>query len=231
MVAIMMILLEHSIDQGKIKIAFDEWNLRGWHHPVLGGYRHGFDYEARRKNDIASTYTMADAVFSACFLNACLRHADMVDIACFSPIVNVRGPLFVYPEGILRRTTYWTLWMYANELLPVVVPTEEKVARLELNDHSTNVLDVILTTDEQSSKYVYAVANKDPKQDVSLTLDFKGLQRKAPKKVKALVLSGNGPDDYNDINDEHIKPQEKQLSVKDGSIMVPAHSVTLLYIQ
>ena len=78
-------VLEESGYRGKIKIAFDEWNLRGWHHP-------GFprktvqDYtdpevirlvKAREKNDIASQYTMADALFSASFLNACLRHARM----------------------------------------------------------------------------------------------------------------------------------------------------------
>lgn len=57
-----------------------------------GDLRRGFDLDARRENDIAATYTMADALFSACFLNACLRHSDVVDIACHAPIVNTRGP-------------------------------------------------------------------------------------------------------------------------------------------
>ncbi len=85
------ILDEAGFGAGKIKIAYDEWNLRNWHHPWHGDLRRGFDLEARRKNDMASTYTMADALFSACFLNACLRHSDVVDIACFAPVVNTRG--------------------------------------------------------------------------------------------------------------------------------------------
>ena len=224
------ILNEAGYGGGKIKIAFDEWNLRNWHHPVLGGYRQGFDYEARRKNDIASVYTMADAVFSACFLNSCLRHADVVDIACFSPIVNVRGPLFVYPEGILRRTTYYVLWMYANELLPYVVPVKTNISELSNGKKKTSVLDVVLTADEARSHYVCAVANKDPQKALPLTLDFEGMKLKAPRKVRALILEGKSPDDYNDIGDEHVKPQEQQLPVKDGQITLPPHSISLVYL-
>jgi alpha-L-arabinofuranosidase len=84
----------------------DEWNLRGWHHPVLGDFRKEMDYSARNKNDINSTYTMADALFSACFLNSCLRNARDVEIACFSPVVNARGAIYVHPKGIVKRTTF-----------------------------------------------------------------------------------------------------------------------------
>ena len=224
------ILNEAGYGGGKIKIAFDEWNLRNWHHPVLGGYRQGFDYEARRKNDIASVYTMADAVFSACFLNSCLRHADVVDIACFSPIVNVRGPLFVYPDGILRRTTYYVLWMYANELLPYVVPVKTNISELSNGKKKTSVLDVVLTADEARSRYVCAVANKDPQKALPLTLDFEGMKLKAPRKVRALILEGKSPDDYNDRGDEHVKPESRTLKVKDGIVSIPAHSVTFITI-
>ena len=43
-------------------------------------------------NAIASQYTMADALFSASFLNACLRHTEDVGMANIAPIVNTRGP-------------------------------------------------------------------------------------------------------------------------------------------
>ena len=42
--------------------------------------------KAREKNDIASQYTMADALFTASFLNACLRHADDVGMANIAPL-------------------------------------------------------------------------------------------------------------------------------------------------
>ena len=212
---------------GKIKIAYDEWNLRNWHHPWHGDLRRGFDLEARRKNDINATYTMSDALFSACFLNACLRHSDIVEIACFSPIVNTRGAIFVHKDGILKRSTYYILWMYANLLEPVMVPTEGKYTTITNGKTSTGVLDVVLTRSEDSSHYAYAITNKDPENAVTLALDFAG--KKAPKTVKATVLSGNSADDYNDLGREnHVIPHDTTLKVKDGRVEIPAHSFAVV---
>ena len=224
------ILQEAGFGDGKIKIAFDEWNLRGWHHPWHGNFRKGFDIEARKRNDRAATYTMADAVFASCFLNACLRHSDIVEIACFSPIVNARGALYVYPEGLVKRTTFHVLSMYANHLLPVVVPTENKVESLTDGEDSTEVLDIVLTSDREGKSFVYAVANKDPQREQALTLDFKGLGKSIPGKVKVKVLSGNSTDDYNDIDAERVKPCDDTLQVRNGKVSLPPHSVVFIFI-
>ncbi len=96
---------------GKVKIAFDEWNLRGWHHPDGNGPDR---IAARDRNDIAATYTMADALFSAAFFNACLRNADIVAMANISPTVNARGPLFVHPDGIVRRPSFHAMRLYVD---------------------------------------------------------------------------------------------------------------------
>ena len=68
------ILEEAGFGGGRIKIAYDEWNLKNWHHPWHGDFRRGFDLEARRRNDIPSQYTMADALFSACFVGHRTTH-------------------------------------------------------------------------------------------------------------------------------------------------------------
>ena len=88
-------VLERVGMRGRVKIAFDEWNLRGWHHPGHGSPK--MDVAARDKNDKNSTYTMADALFSACFLNSCLRYGRDVEIACFSPMQSsiINGPYAV----------------------------------------------------------------------------------------------------------------------------------------
>ena len=215
----------------RIKIAYDEWNLRNWHHPWHGDLRRGFDMQARRKNDIASTYTMADALFSACFLNACLRHADIVEMACFSPIVNTRGAIRVDKDGLTRRTTFYTLLMYTNYLLPNIVPVQLDCQPLQHNGKQTDVLDVILTTDAEGSRYVCAVVNKDPNNDQPLTLDFASLKKRAPKQLNAWVLCGQSPDDYNDRGDEHVRPEQRKLKVRDGQVSIPAHSITFVTIE
>ena len=224
------ILEQAGFSGGKIKIAYDEWNLRNWHHPWHGDLRRGFDHEARRKNDIASTYTMADACFSACFLNACLRHADIVDIACFSPIVNTRGAIYVDKDGITRRTTFYTLLMYTNYLLPVNVPVTSSFAKLEHGDKQTDVLDVVLTSDKEGKNFVLAVVNKDPKQEAALAIDFASLGKKATRQLTGWTLCGRTPDDYNDRGDEHVRPEQRTFKVKEGAVSIPAHSITFINI-
>ena len=215
----------------RIKIAYDEWNLRNWHHPWHGDLRRGFDHEARRKNDIASTYTMADALFSACFLNACLRHADIVEMACFSPIVNTRGAIYVDDDGITRRTTFYTLLMYTNYLLPNIVPVQLDCLQLQHNGKQTDVFDAVLTTNAEGNRYVCAVVNKDPNSDQPLTFDFVSLKKRAPKHLSAWVLCGQSPDDYNDRGDEHVRPVQRKLKVRDDQVSIPAHSITFISIE
>ncbi len=225
------ILKEAGLGDGRLKIAFDEWNLRNWHHPWHGNFRLGFEMEARRKNDIASTYTMADALFSSCFLNSCLRHADIVDIACFSPIVNTRGAIFVEKDGIVKRTTYYVFWMYTNLLQPYVLPISTDFSPLVHEGKKTDVLDAVLTADEERKKFVCVVVNKDPEKKAQLSIDFSSLGKKVPRRLPAKVLTGSSPDDYNDRERENVIPQDLELRVSDGKIELPPHSLTFLTIE
>ena len=90
---------------GRIRIAYDEWNLRGWHHPHINSGTEDY-ITPRDKNDINSSYTMADAVFTACFLNQCHKHSDVVGMANFAPTVNTRGAIFTHQDGIVLRSSY-----------------------------------------------------------------------------------------------------------------------------
>lgn len=223
-------ILEETGFRGKIKIAFDEWNLRYWHHPWHGDLRKGFEIEARDKNDRNATYTMADAVFSACFLNSCLRNAADVEIACFSPIVNTRGGIYVHPDGIVKRTTFHTFKMYANLLEDYVVPVNVNSDRLYSGDNSVSVIDCILTSNADNSRYVLAIVNKDPSKEQSVRLDIPEI--KTSKRLKNYMLSGNSVDDYNDIGAENrVVPQETSLRVNKGNIVVPPHSINLIVIE
>ena len=225
-------ILDESGYRGKIKIAFDEWNLRGWHHPGHGNFRGRMDIEARDRNNINSTYTMADALFSACFLNACLRNAKDVEIACFSPIVNTRGAIFVHPNGIVKRTSFHTFKMYANMLEKLVVPLAQSVEQIKDGKNTTSVLDVVLTGNENGTRFVYAAVNKHPEKEITLALDFEGIGKKTPKQLQGTILSGNSPDDYNDIGAENrVVPRDITFTVKDGAVIIPPHSLVFLMIE
>ncbi|MDR2423599.1 MAG: hypothetical protein LBD59_02605 [Prevotellaceae bacterium] len=224
-------VLEKAGLRGKVKIAYDEWNLRGWHHPNSpgGGANHSRIPE-RDKNDINATYTMADAVFSACFLNTCIRNCKDVEIGGFSPIVNTRGALFVHPKGIVKRTTFHVLSMYANMLEKNWLPIELQSETLTHDNRSTSVLDAVLTCNDDRTRFTLAVANKHPDKEIELSLDFAGITGgAAPKQVKATILSGTSTDDYNDVGSENrVVPVEKDIKVNKGLVKIPPHSLVMI---
>ena len=223
-------VLEKAGLRGRVKIAFDEWNLRGWHHPKSpGGGANLPQIADRDKNDINASYTMADAVFSACFLNTCLRNCDDVEIGGFSPIVNTRGALFVHPKGIVKRTTFHVLAMYANLLEKNFLPTETQSERLTHGDRSVPTLDAVVTCNDDRTRFAIAVANKHPDKELAFSPDFVALVGVTPKQVKATVLSGASTDDFNDVgNENRVVPTEKTLKVTNGQVTLPPHSVVVI---
>ncbi|MDR0559558.1 MAG: hypothetical protein LBG92_05270 [Prevotellaceae bacterium] len=223
-------VLEKAGLRGRVKIAYDEWNLRGWHHPDSPGGGANNPYIADRdKNDINSTYTMADAVFSACFLNTCIRNHNDVPIAGFSPVVNARGALFVHQKGIVRRTTFHVLSMYANMLEKNYIPVKMESELLTHGEKSVPALDAILTCNSDKTSFTVAVINKHPNKTIDFAPDFSTLKTSVPGQIQATVLSGASPDDWNDVGAENrVVPVEKTLKVTNGKVGIPPHSVVML---
>ena len=215
---------------GRIGIAFDEWNLRAWYHPGLGDFRRGarMDYRGRRQNDIARYYTMADALFSACFLNTCLRHCDIVKMANFAPVVNTRGAIFVHDKGIVKRTTYHVFRMYTHLLEANVAPVKVDCGTLTDGKARVPVLDAVLTVSGDGRSRVLAVVNKSP--DKTVELDVSALTGgAADAEFPATVLSGASPDDYNDIGAENrVTPFETVFRAKNGKVPLPPHSLSCI---
>jgi len=230
-------ILDESGYRRQIKIAFDEWNLRSWHHP-------GFprktvqDYDdpevvrlvhARDRSLDPSLYTMADALFSASFLNACLRHAEDVGMANIAPLVNTSGPLYVHPEGIVRRSSFHALAMYADLLGNRVAPTDVSAGVLTHGDRFVPVVDAIATRDETAGAWSVALVNRHPAQPVECALNLGD----APLEglYDATILTADSPDAYNDIDHpDRVSPRETQLEFISGKTQVPPHSLVIVRI-
>lgn len=105
-----------------IKIAYDEWKLRVWYHPNISGLYQELTPEEylypRNDNDINSQY---DAVFTACFLNMCIRNSDIIGMANFAPTVNTRGMIHTYDDGIVLRSTCHVFDAYVNDMEKIML--------------------------------------------------------------------------------------------------------------
>ncbi|MCP4645720.1 MAG: alpha-N-arabinofuranosidase [bacterium] len=229
-------ILEETGYRGRIKIAFDEWNLRAWHHPGFPR-KSVSDYDdpevialvkARDKSLIASQYTMADALFTASFLNACLRHAEDVGMANIAPLVNTRGPLHVHPKGVVKRTHFHTLAMYANLLgARVGACTVDRAGVLFHGDQFVPVVDAVATVNDAGTIWTLALVNRHPSSSVDCTVNLKDTPLSGT--FAATVLEGDSPDAFNDIeHPDRVTPEDRQVTFRDGVTALPPHSLTIV---
>lgn len=237
------ILTAMSLEK-KIKISFDEWNLRAWYHPYILSVK--FDttkkeyLSLRDRNDDNSSYTMADAVFSACFLNACNRNCDIVGMANFAPVVNTRGAIFTHKGGIVKRTTYYVFDLYVNYLGDTVIDAWEGskeyfiVTDKDGNEVEVDVLDILATFKPETGEIAVAVVNKHPKEERVLSLIVNSFGRVG--KCHMYSLSGKENDSFNDVdhNDAVIIRLDLNNNISDEgndiSVNLQPHSVNIIVI-
>jgi len=233
-------ILEATGYAGKLKIAFDEWNLKGWYHPnIMSGYATDKkDYILPRDgNDVNSLYTMADAVFSGAFLNACLRHSDAVGMTNFSPVVNTRGMIFTHKDGIVLRPSYFVYELYTNRMLEIAVDAHLEQdagyttlsAGREPKETWVPALDAAVTRNREGTKLAVAVANRDPEKEHALCLD---LGRDEVYRSGSLSwIEAAKADDYNDIHQPDrvgIRTSALPACRDFARVTIPPHTVAVL---
>ncbi|MFW6388081.1 MAG: alpha-L-arabinofuranosidase C-terminal domain-containing protein, partial [bacterium] len=244
---------------GRIRVAFDEWNLRGWHHPAVDTGLTPEEYLAPRdENDDNSVYTMADAVFSACFLNACLRNADIVGMANFAPVVNTRGAIFTHPEGIVLRTTFHVFEMYWSMTGDTVIDSwirggqsegggaieagERKGAtvrggetagdRQAARDGKTAAAQLDCVATRGGDGVVsFAIANRSRVEREEVTLSVYGLPVDS---AEGRTLSGPEADSYNSIeHPQEVIPETLRCAIEGNGrvrVVLPPHSVSVIRV-
>lgn len=224
----------------QIKIAFDEWNLRGWYHPNIHTPKLGITKEEyllpRDKNDINSSYTMADAVFSACFLNELNRNCDIVGMANFAPAVNTRGCIYTHQGGIVLRTTYHVFDLYVNYLKDTVVDAYcEDMPNAVFTDKQqrevkVDQLDVVATMGAQKGLVTLAVVNKSATSIAELAVEVDHTPIRA---YRMHTLSGACCDSYNDVDHQGTKISSTDwLEVTEPRpLAILPHSVNIVEVK
>jgi len=172
---------------------------------------------------------MADALFSASFLNACLRHADDVGMANIAPIVNTRGPIFVHPKGIVRRTTFHALAMYANQIEGRVGKFDLEAGTLVHGSRAIPTIDAVATVDESGRTWSIALVNRHPAKHVACTVKMNDTLLAG--RYDATILAGDSPDAFNDVeHPNRVVPEKTPLTFKEGVVNLPPHSLTIVKV-
>ena len=226
--------------EDRIKIAYDEWNLRAWYHPNIMDLYQGASPEEylypRNDNDVNSQYTMADAVFTACFLNMCIRNSDTVGMANFSPVVNTRGMIYAGPEGIALRSTYHVFDAYVNGMESVLIDSwktgETDLFQVEGSQGTVTVdtLDTAATASEDGSRIAIAAVNKHPDEFRELSV----ILSSQPREYRLMTVNGPSKDSFNDLTHTDVKIKEgewKSASGRELTVSLEPHSVNILQIR
>lgn len=66
------------------------------------------------------------------FLNAMNRNCDIVGMANFAPILNTRGCIYSYKDGVVLRSTYHVFDLYVNHMGILFWTVGKKVRKIHL---------------------------------------------------------------------------------------------------
>ncbi len=220
---------------GRVRIAFDEWNPRFWHHPSFLDADPRLD--ERDLNDENATYTMADAVLHACFLNAALRHCRSVAMTNFSPLVNARGAIYTHAGGLILRPTYHVCELYANHTLAEVLDAHCAAPTFEARSEDGTAAavpycDVAATMDRSAQRIAVAIANLHPDDVVTCTVWLPGTTLR-DRAATLYTVGGPAVASFNDLgHPDDVRAESREVAASGDSCVLdlPPHSASVLML-
>ena len=124
---------------------------------------------------IEDTFSVADAVAVGGFLNAFLRHADRVKIACQAQLVNVIGLIRTEPGGpAWRQTIFHPFAQTARLAQGTALRVEPTSAQHETTAHGlVDTVDAAATWDRESGRIALFLVNRHPSHSVDVSVDVR----------------------------------------------------------
>ena len=182
---------------------------------------------------------MRNTVLTAGILHSFIRNSDIVEIASYSPFVNVCGAVSVKEDYILKRSQYYVFKLFAEVFgacnqyvetrmegetyeLPEVIDYSNRMAeaKFALNATSkerivqTNYIDCVASMDENHSKLVISMINKHPEKDFDVELTVLGKHVDWEKAVCRQIYH----DDFEAYNTAEVP---ENVAVKEAALLQP----------
>lgn len=210
-----------------IYIAFDEWNT--WYRARSGDT----EFEIA-KTGLEERYNFEDALAAGMFLNAFLRHANVVKLANLAQLVNVIAPIFTNKQSLYLQTIYWPLVEYGKQRgnLSLDLQTTGPTYRIG-NRTPIGYLDVSGTYSARDRAMYLNVLNRSEKTDIATRIENAGGQI-APE---AGVWELNNADlkAANDFGAEKVRPATRAAALRSAAngftYTFPRHSLTILRLK
>ncbi len=175
--------------QGKRKskkrayLCFDEWNV--WYKNMH------MDGEGKRAPRlIEEVYNLEDALVVGSYLNAFLRHADVVKIANIAQIVNVIAPILTEKDSIRIQTIYHPFAMVSRRRQGLALKAVVEGPTYEVKElPPVPYVDASALID--GSRLTVFLINRDPKQ--KRALEIRPADRAIARFVEGEFFAGSDP--------------------------------------
>ena len=217
----------------QINLSFDEWNV--WYHSSQQDQEvWKRDRWGRALPILEDIYNFEDALLCGTILNAFIRNADRVRIACLAQLVNVIAPIMTRAGGgAWAQTIYWPL-LHASKYgrgtsLRALVDSPV----YDCSDFTAvPFLDASAVMQDNGGVTLFVV-NRDLHDDIALSCDLRAF---GPLRVSEHILLHN--DDVKAINTEErpdcVKPVDITGDALDGgrlSARIPALSWNVIRLE
>lgn len=167
----------------RLSLSFDEWNV--WYRASSGdGHRQVAPHL------LEEVYNLEDALLVGGLINALLRRANRVRIACLAQLVNVIAPLVTNEDRVLRQTIYypyaWALHHARGQVVDLLLESESyEVPRLG----QVPFVDIVATADPATGEHCVLMMNRDLAAEREVAVTWPGA---APTRVLGLdTLTGS----------------------------------------
>jgi alpha-N-arabinofuranosidase len=216
----------HKRSSKRLSLSFDEWNV--WYRARTGAAVNGGKQTAPHL--LEEVYNLEDALLVGGLLNALIRKADRVKLACLAQLVNVIAPIMTNENGLLRQTTYypysWALEFARGAALDLLVESPAyDVPRLG----AVPYVDVAGTLQPESGKMAFFLLNRDLAKPRQVEIVWEGL---SPRPGEAIVLTGSDLKASNSFETPaRVTPQKvEKPSTTPGhsSLELPPRSYTVV---
>jgi alpha-N-arabinofuranosidase len=203
-----------------IALALDEWNIV---YNLGDGHKRG----GIHKDEFS--YNLRDALWVATALNTLQRCCQTVRIANLAQLVNVLAPIYTTASGLLLRTIYFPLELYANRSGEAALDVRVESPTFETRQFGPHTyLDASATYQEAQRRLTLAVVNRHKDADLVANLQLDGAHARGKR---AYLITGATPDSQNTFeNPDAVATRELNFEVRGShcEYRFPKHSISWL---
>lgn len=211
--------------EGKVKIAFDEWNV--WVHA---------HYECAWEEP----YLLRDGLYASGIFNVLYRHCQHVTMANLAQLVNVLGAIYTTPTGLFLTPIYLATKLHRDHGGPISLRTDVESPTFDARPMGrfmparlgARFVDAAATLDQERGLLFLSVVNRHRREPAEVQIELDGatvqLEGSGHQLHGPSALSGNSITNPDVVK---VEPVASFLAGNRFTYTFPPHSATVLELR